>query len=110
MIWDKLTSEETSKINKNLPILILLCATEQHGPHLPLSTDRLIGEHFIHELNRLAEDKFILLPTIPIGCSDHHMDFEGTLTFRHSTLKKIIQEMVKSMISHGFPFDLHGFP
>ena len=102
MIWDKLTSEETSKINKNLPVIILLCATEQHGPHLPLSTDRLIGEHFTHELDRLAKDKFILLPTIPIGCSDHHMDFEGTLTFRHSTLKKIIEEMVKSMISHGF--------
>ena len=56
MIWDKLTSEETSKINKNLPVLILLCATEQHGPHRPLSTDRLIGEHFTHELDGLAKD------------------------------------------------------
>ena len=102
MIWDNLTTEQTCKINKNLPIIILLCATEQHGPHLPLSTDRLIGEHFTHELNRLVEDKFILLPTVPIGCSDHHMDFGGTLSFKHSTFKKIIQEIVECMISHGF--------
>lgn len=102
MIWDNLTTEQTDKINKNLPVLILFCATEQHGPHLPLSTDRLIGEHFTHELNRLIKDKFILLPTVPIGCSDHHMDFGGTLTFKHSTFKKIIHEMVECMIFHGF--------
>ncbi len=102
MIWDNLTTEQIEKINKNLPVLILLCATEQHGPHLPLSTDRLIGEHFTHELNRLIEDKFILLPTVPIGCSDHHLDFVGTLTFKHSTFKKIIREIVECMISHGF--------
>ena len=43
MVWDQLTTGETEKINKALPVVILLCATEQHGPHLPLSTDRNIG-------------------------------------------------------------------
>ena len=71
MIWDNLATVQAEKINKELPVLILLCATEQHGPHLPLSTDRLIGEHFANELNRLIKDKFILLPVIPVGCSDH---------------------------------------
>ena len=52
MVWDQLTTGETEKINKALPVVILLCATEQHGPHLPLSTDRNIGEHFLEELNR----------------------------------------------------------
>ena len=69
MIWDNLTTEETKKISKTTPVIVLLCATEQHGPHLPLSTDRLIGEHFLHELNRLMEKEVILLPVIPIGCS-----------------------------------------
>ena len=102
MIWDNLTTVQAEKINKELPVLILLCATEQHGPHLPLSTDRLIGEHFANELTRLIKDKFILLPVIPVGYSDHHMDFSGTLTFKHSTFKKIIREMTECMITHGF--------
>ena len=67
MIWDQLTTEETEKINKTTPVIILLSATEQHGPHLPLSTDRNIGEHFLQELHRLMEKEVILLPTIPIG-------------------------------------------
>mgnify|MGYP001231656553 CR=1 FL=1 len=102
MIWDKLTTNDTKKINKELPVIILMCATEQHGPHLPLSTDRLIGEHFLQVLNQMVEKDCIILPSIPIGCSDHHMDFNGTLTFKHSTFKILIEEMVESMIIHGF--------
>lgn len=102
MIWDQLTTEETEKINKTTPVIILLSATEQHGPHLPLSTDRNIGEHFLQELNRLMEKEVILLPTIPIGCSEHHMDFCGSLTFKHTTFKILIEEMVESMCIHGF--------
>lgn len=102
MVWDQLTTEETEKINKALPVVILLCATEQHGPHLPLSTDRNIGEHFLKELNRILENEVVLLPTIPIGCSEHHMDFSGSLTFKHTTFKTLIEEMVDSMRVHGF--------
>ena len=102
MIWDNLTTEETKKISKTTPVIVLLCATEQHGPHLPLSTDRLIGEHFLHELNRLMEKEVILLPVIPIGCSEHHMDFSGSLTFKHATFKTLVEEMVESMVVHEF--------
>lgn len=102
MIWDHLTSEETKKVNKKLPVVLLLCATEQHGPHLPLSTDRLIGEHFLDEINQLMEKEVIILPIIPVGCSEHHMDFSGSLTFKHATFKALVKEMVESMIVHGF--------
>ena len=102
MVWDQLTTGETEKINKALPVVILLCATEQHGPHLPLSTDRNIGEHFLQKLNRILENEVVLLPTIPIGCSEHHMDFSGSLTFKHTTFKILVEEMVDSMCVHGF--------
>ena len=91
-----------NKINKTTPVIILLSATEQHGPHLPLSTDRNIGEHFLQELNRIMEKEIILLPIIPIGCSEHHMDFCGSLTFKHTTFKILIEEIVESMYIHGF--------
>ena len=59
-----------------------LAATEQHGPHLPLETDVLIGEAY---LARLAP---LLPPGLPvtflslqrIGISTEHTDYPGTQT------------------------------
>ncbi len=59
-----------------------LAATEQHGPHLPLETDVMIGEAY------LARVRELLPPTVPatflpiqkIGISTEHTDYPGTLT------------------------------
>lgn len=102
MIWDQLTSLELSKIAKNTPVILTMAATEQHGKHLPLATDRLIGEHFVNELHKAIPDKLLVLPSISIGCSSHHMDFSGTLTISHDTFIRQVEDIVKSVIQHGF--------
>lgn len=102
MIWDQLTSLELSKIAKNTPVILTMAATEQHGKHLPLATDRLIGEHFANELHKVIPNKVLLLPSISIGCSSHHMDFSGTLTISHDTFIRQVEDIVKSVIQHGF--------
>lgn len=102
MIWDQLTSLELSKIAKNIPVILTMAATEQHGKHLPLATDRLIGEHFVNELHKAIPDKVLVLPSISIGCSSHHMDFSGTLTISHDTFIRQVEDIVKSVIQHGF--------
>ncbi|WP_242132528.1 creatininase family protein [Aestuariivivens marinum] len=102
MIWDQLTTSELSKIAKNIPVILTMAATEQHGKHLPLATDRLIGEHFANELHKAIPDKVLVLPSISIGCSSHHMDFSGTLTISHDTFIRQVEDIVKSVIEHGF--------
>lgn len=47
MIWDELTSPQLEEVDKKTPVILPIAATEQHGPHLPLATDRLIAEHFM---------------------------------------------------------------
>src|SRR2546421_9984201 len=51
-------------------------ATEQHGRHMPLATDALLGDH----LARLVADRLddFLAPTLRIGCSAHPVGFAGT--------------------------------
>lgn len=102
MIWDQLTTLQLSKVAKNTPVILTMAATEQHGPHLPLATDRLIGEYFANELNTLIEDKVLILPSISVGCSSHHMDFMGSLTISHDTFMRQVQDIVQSVIQHGF--------
>lgn len=102
MIWDELTSPQIGSLDKNIPVLLPIAATEQHGPHLPLATDRMIGEHFANKLNGEIPDGILILPIVGIGCSDHHMDFPGSLTHAHDTFAQQVREIANSVIRHGF--------
>jgi len=59
-----------------------LGATEQHGPHLPLETDVMIGEAYLARVRELLPDTSLatFLPIQRIGISTEHIDFAGTLT------------------------------
>lgn len=102
MIWDQLTTEQLSTLDKNIPVLLNLAATEQHGAHLPLATDRIIGEHFAALLNKEMEDKILILPSVSIGCSDHHMGFSGSISLSHCTFSSIVKDIITSVLHHGF--------
>jgi creatinine amidohydrolase len=80
--------------------VIALGATEQHGPHLPLATDALLGDHLAHLVaDRL--DAFVA-PTVRIGCSEHHLDFAGTLSISEDTFHGVVADVVRSAARTGF--------
>lgn len=112
MFWDLLTSPEIAALDKGLPVLLPTAATEQHGPHLPLATDRLIIEHFCRELDKRISQAVLILPTMAIGCSAHHMDFAGSLTLDHQAYLEQLEQIVGSAQAHGFTrfliFNSHG--
>lgn len=112
MIWDELTTIQIEELDKNIPVILLLAATEQHGAHLPVATDRLIGEHFLYSLNSIIPDNVLILPSITIGCSNHHMNFSGTLSLSHESFNKQVTDVVSSVFMHGFKsiilFNSHG--
>lgn len=81
-------------------VVIALGAFEQHGPHLPLETDVLLGDH----LARAIADRLdaFLAPTVPIGCSHHHLAFPGTLSLSDETFGGIVGDVVASLARGGF--------
>ncbi|MHB0875642.1 MAG: creatininase family protein [Anaerolineae bacterium] len=79
-----------------------LASTEQHGPHLPLSTDATIVSECVHRAALVAEDIPILVaPTLTVGFSEHHMDFPGTLTLQIPTFIAAVTDICESLIRHG---------
>ncbi len=76
-------------------------ALEQHGPHLPISTDALLGTEMAVGVAR-ALGRALAWSSIRPGFSPHHMDFPGTITLRHETLVMIMQDYVRSLVRHGF--------
>src|SRR5438876_12384845 len=76
--WPDISRAEAARWIAVLP----LAATEQHGPHLPLETDVMIGEAYlarVHEL-RPATLPVTFLPVERIGISTEHTDYPGTQT------------------------------
>ncbi len=74
-------------------------ATEQHGPHLPLTTDTLLAEAFVH---RVAQKSCgLVLPALPFGYSWTWRDIPGTLTLRFETFTELIRDVAESVTRYG---------
>jgi len=91
-----------------------VAATEQHGPHLPLSVDTALVDGIVAAaLPNLAPDLPVLfLPTQSIGLSPEHARFPGTLTLRNETILRLWSEIAESVAAAGISklvlFNGHG--
>ena len=76
--WPDIDRAEAARWIAVLP----LAATEQHGPHLPLETDVLIGDAYLARVRELLPPTIpvTFLPIQPIGISTEHTNYPGTLT------------------------------
>ena len=76
--WPSISSADAARWIAVLP----LAATEQHGPHLPLETDVMIGEAYLARVRELLPPGVpaAFLPVQPVGISTEHIHYPGTLT------------------------------
>lgn len=84
--------------------LMPVAATEQHGPHLPVSVDSDINQGVIEAAaGHLADDvRVVVLPMLAIGKSNEHIDFRGTLTIGTETLLRYWMDIAESVLRAGF--------
>lgn len=86
-------------------------ATEQHGRHLPEGSDAFMGEAVAERVARTLGDAMVA-PVIRPGCSEHHLDFPGTISITAETLMDILDAYVASLRRNGFErfvvFSTHG--
>ncbi len=91
-----------------------LAATEQHGPHLPLSVDTVLVNGIIAAaLPQLPVPSNVLfLPTQTIGLSPEHARFAGTLTLKNETILRLWTDIAESVQATGVNklllFNAHG--
>jgi creatinine amidohydrolase len=93
--WHSLTTAEVDRVVARDPVVVLpLAAIEQHGSHLPLSTDLDIGMGLLmHARGRLPDDfPLFVLPPQAVGTSEEHLRFAGTLSLPAAVLTEVIQQ------------------
>ena len=113
--WQNLTTADFNSIDPDTTVALLpLGAIEQHGAHLPLSTDATIAEEMCARAAALLGDEIPLLvmPTQCVGKSTEHLQYEGTLTHTAETLLRVWMEVGDSIARAGIKklvfFNAHG--
>ena len=86
------------------PVILTTGAIEQHGPHLPVAVDALMGQVWLAlVLSRLpAGASCYVSPPITIGKSNEHTGFPGTLMISKDTLRSQILAVARQVSAWGF--------
>ncbi len=113
--WSTLTSSELADLCRPDTVAILpTAAIEQHGSHLPLSTDVDIGEGVLAAaLHRVSsEPPLLLLPTLAPAASPEHTSHPGTLSLDPDTFERTLLDVGHSVARAGIRrlvvFNSHG--
>lgn len=89
-------------------------AVEQHGPHLPVRVDAAINAGIVSRAVELLEpdQKVLVLPMLPVGKSNEHHAYPGTLSLSYETLARVWYEVGESVHRAGCRkiifFNSHG--
>lgn len=112
--WQDMSTEDFAQLDAQTIAVLPVAAIEQHGPHLPVYVDTCINEGVVARTLELMPDDLAVtvLPTMPVGKSNEHLAFPGTLTLSAETLTRVWTEIGESVARAGLRklvlFNSHG--
>ncbi len=102
--WEEMTTADFAALDPERTVAVLpVAAIEQHGPHLPVSVDTAIVNGIVRSVIELLPGDLpaTFLPTMPVGKSNEHIAFPGTLTLSAETLIRLWTEIGESVARSG---------
>ena len=98
--WEEMTTADFAALDRERVIAVLpVAAIEQHGPHLPVGVDAAINRGIVERVMELLPEDLpvTFLPMMPVGKSNEHTAFPGTLTLSAETLMRLWTEIGESV-------------
>jgi creatinine amidohydrolase len=80
-------------------VLLPIGSLEQHGPHLPLTTDTLVAATVAAEV--AAAHPVRRLPPLTFSCSHEHAAWPGTVSISATTLAAVVTDVAASLQRAG---------
>ncbi len=100
--YAKLTWSQVRDADKDRVVILNVSATEDHGPHMPLDTDTVLGMAVARGVADKVPDEVFVMPPIPYGFNEHHKDFPGVIWIQPETLIAFVTDVTRSLAYHGF--------
>jgi creatinine amidohydrolase len=104
--WRRLRADQVrAQAQQDAVVILPIAALEQHGPHLPVEVDTLLGETVALRTARkavAAGTPTLVLPALWTGLSEHHMSFGGTISLDFPAFSALVEGVVRSVLRHGF--------
>ncbi len=101
MNYGELTSSQIPEL-ANKVVVLPIGSLEQHGHHLPMLTDSLIGGEIVRRAQAELGDEALFLPMLWVGSSDHHFGLPGVISAGSDTYTQLLIDIIESLITHGF--------
>jgi creatinine amidohydrolase len=102
MYLDELTTFELKnrlQSDERTVVILPIGAVEEHGEHLPLSTDSIQPESVAETV--AADLNALIAPPIRYGICNATSNFCGTITLSFNTFRALIQEVLLELCRHG---------
>jgi creatinine amidohydrolase len=100
MYYGELTWPQLRALNDKV-VVMPIGSLEQHGHHLPLLTDSMIGGEIARRAESELRDDAIFLPMLWLGSSHHHLPF-ATVSLSSTLYVEVLKQMIESIMSAGF--------
>jgi creatinine amidohydrolase len=96
-VWTELRGPEISGLHPEAIAVLPVGSAEQHGPHLPLSTDYVIADSLARDVVAGHGDELglLLLPSMAISKSNEHAWSPGTLWLSATTMLATLDEIAR---------------
>jgi creatinine amidohydrolase len=101
-LWfDELSMKEAEKAAKTCNAIIFpVGSVEEHGEHLPLSTDSIQPEYVALEVAKIT--KCLVAPTLRYGVCNSTRGFPGTISITFEALYKMVRDVLEEFVRNGF--------
>jgi creatinine amidohydrolase len=83
-------------------VLAPIAACEQHSRHLPTITDTVLVTAVAEGVERRLPDRVLLLPTLWLGASSHHLRFGATLSAEVDTHGRMLCDLLVPLLEDGY--------
>jgi creatinine amidohydrolase len=90
------------ELERGKVVVIPVGHTEQHGYHLPMSTDTLIIEAIGKGMAERLPEQVFTMPVMPYGVSTHRTAFAGTLNCGGRAFEDFYVGLLDALASRGF--------
>ncbi|MCS7016118.1 MAG: creatininase family protein, partial [Gemmatales bacterium] len=103
MRWGELTWPQLRAVPRDQVVVVVpIAACEQHGPHLPTLTDTILCTAVADNLEARLPNQVLLLPTLWLGASHHHLPFGATLSLDALEHAALLTQLLRPVLREGY--------